>query len=45
MARQTATLTFSDDWIVLGGLVVFLMIWVCVLPIRTYPPRIVFQSK
>ncbi|OAG74633.1 transporter protein [Gluconobacter japonicus] len=45
MTRQTATLTFSDDWIVLGSLVVFLMVWVCVLPVRTYPPRIVFQSK
>ncbi|WP_259650205.1 MFS transporter [Gluconacetobacter diazotrophicus] len=45
VTRQTATLTYSDDWLIIAGIVVCLMVWVCVLPVRTYPPRIVFQSK
>ncbi|MBB2203278.1 MFS transporter [Gluconacetobacter tumulisoli] len=45
VTRQTATLTYSDDWLVMACIVLFLMIWVSVLPVRTYPPRIVFKSK
>ena len=45
LARQTATLTMSDMFFVIIGLITFLMILLLTLPVRTYPPRIVFAKK
>ena len=43
--RQTTVLMLSDAYVILAGLVVVLMIVLLVLPLRTYPPRIVFAKK
>lgn len=37
---QTATLTTIDDFLLLGGLALCLLLLVALLPQRTYPPRI-----
>jgi len=44
-SEQVAALTLSDDFLVIAGLVVFLIILVLTLPQRTYPPRIVLAKK
>lgn len=45
IAKQTAVLTLSDSFMVIAAIVVFLMVWVLVVPQRTYPPRINFIQK
>ena len=42
---QSTVLTLSDSFVVFGGLVVFLMIVLALLPERTYPPRIALAKK
>jgi MFS transporter, DHA2 family, multidrug resistance protein len=42
--QQVAILTTSDTFLILGGLTVFLMVVVITLPVRTFPPRIVFAK-
>jgi DHA2 family multidrug resistance protein len=42
--QQVAILTTSDTFLILGALTVFLMIVVVTLPVRTFPPRIVFAK-
>ena len=42
---QSTVLTLSDSFVVFGGLVVFLMIVLAVLPERTYPPRIALAKS
>ncbi|WP_375382364.1 MFS transporter [uncultured Sphingomonas sp.] len=40
VARQTATLTAIDSYVLLGSLAVVLLIALALIPTRTYPPRI-----
>jgi DHA2 family multidrug resistance protein len=40
--QQVLVLTLSDAFLVVGAVVVGLMLVLLVLPVRTYPPRIVF---
>ncbi len=42
---QSRVMSLSDSFAVFGGLVVFLMIVLAVLPVRTYPPRIALAKK
>jgi DHA2 family multidrug resistance protein len=42
--QQVAILTTSDTFLILGALTVFLMVVVVTLPVRTFPPRIVFAK-
>jgi MFS transporter, DHA2 family, multidrug resistance protein len=42
--QQVAILTTSDTFLILGALTVFLMVLVVTLPVRTFPPRIVFAK-
>jgi MFS transporter, DHA2 family, multidrug resistance protein len=42
--QQTAILSTSDTFVILGALTVFLMVVVMTLPIRTVPPRILFAK-
>jgi DHA2 family multidrug resistance protein len=42
---QTQVLVLSDTFIIMAGIVVFLMIILLFLPQRTYPPRITLASK
>ena len=42
---QAAVLTLSDAFLVIAGLAVALMAVLAVLPVRTYPPRIVAQQQ
>ena len=44
ITRQVATLTTIDDYVLLGGIAVILMIALWTIPTRTYPPRIA-QAK
>ncbi len=43
--QQTAVLTLSDAFLVIGALTVFLMIVLLVLTERTYPPRIALSKQ
>ncbi len=43
--QQTAVLTFSDQFIIIGGLTVLLIIVLWVLTERTYPPRIALAKQ
>ncbi|WP_428392865.1 MFS transporter [Lichenicoccus sp.] len=43
--QQAAVLTLSDAFLVMAALIVALMLVLLVLPVRTYPPRIVFADK
>lgn len=45
LAKQTAVLTISDFYMVMGGIVVAMIMWVLIVPQRTYPPRIIFGEK
>jgi MFS transporter, DHA2 family, multidrug resistance protein len=45
MHAQTDVLVLSDAFIVIAGIVIFLMVAVCVIPVRTYPPRILLAKK
>ena len=45
MRAQTDVLVLSDAFVVIAGIVVFLMVMVCILPVRTYPPRIMLANK
>ena len=45
MRAQTDVLVLSDAFVVIAGIVVFLMVMVCILPQRTYPPRIMLANK
>jgi DHA2 family multidrug resistance protein len=40
--QQVAILSTSDTFLILGALTVFLMLVVMTLPVRTFPPRILF---
>jgi DHA2 family multidrug resistance protein len=42
--QQVAILSTSDTFLILGALTVFLMVVVMTLPVRTFPPRIVFAK-
>ena len=42
---QSTVMALSDSFVVFGGLVVFLMVVLAVLPKRTYPPRIVLAKR
>jgi DHA2 family multidrug resistance protein len=42
--QQVAILTTSDTFLILGALTVLLMVVVVTLPVRTFPPRIVFAK-
>lgn len=42
---QTAVLVLSDAFLVVAGIVLFMIAAVCILPIRTYPPRIALAKK
>jgi DHA2 family multidrug resistance protein len=42
--QQTAILSASDTFLILGALTVFLMVVVMTLPVRTVPPRILFAK-
>ena len=42
---QTVILTISDAFFILGLLTAGLMVVLAVLPVRTYPPRIVFAKS
>lgn len=44
-AQQTTVLTISDEFLVIGGVVVLLMVILWVLTERTYPPRIALAQK
>ena len=44
VAQQTAILTTSDTFLILGALTVLLMVVVMTLPVRTMPPRILFAK-
>ncbi len=43
--QQTAVLTFSDQFLVIGGIAVLLMVVLWVLTERTYPPRIALAKQ
>ena len=45
MRAQTDVLVLSDAFLVIAGVVLFLMVAVCIIPIRTYPPRIMLAKK
>lgn len=45
LAKQTAVLTISDFYMVMGGIVVAMIMWVLIVPQRTHPPRIIFGEK
>ncbi len=42
---QTTILTLSDAFLVIGALTVFLIVVLWTVPVRTYPPRIVFAKS
>ena len=43
--QQSAVMTLSDSFLVMAALIVTLMVVLLVVPVRTYPPRIVFANK
>ena len=43
--QQAAVMTLSDAFLVMAALIVALMLVLLVVPVRTYPPRIVFAKK
>ena len=43
--QQVQVLTTIDSYIVFAGMVVFLMLVLSTLPVRTYPPRIALVQK
>jgi DHA2 family multidrug resistance protein len=45
LRAQTAVLALSDAFLVIAGIVLFLMVAVCIIPVRTYPPRILLATK
>jgi MFS transporter, DHA2 family, multidrug resistance protein len=42
---QTDVMVLSDAFLVVAGVVAFLMVAVCIIPVRTYPPRIMLAAK
>jgi DHA2 family multidrug resistance protein len=42
--QQVTILSTSDSFLILGALTVFLMVVVMTLPVRTFPPRILFAK-
>lgn len=45
LAKQTAVLTISDYYMIMGGIAVAMILWVLLVPQRTFPPRIIFGKK
>lgn len=45
LTHQTRVLELSDAYIVLAAISVTLALWVVLLPIRTFPPRLIFVKK
>lgn len=43
--HQATVLTLSDGFLLLAAITVFMMVVLFILPVRTYPPRIVFAEK
>lgn len=43
--HQVAVLTISDLFCVLAALLVVLMVFILVVPVRTFPPWIVFAPR
>ena len=45
IAQQASVMTYADTFLVMAALCVALILVTFVLPVRTYPPRIVFASR
>ena len=45
VSAQSAVLSLSDAFLIIGSLAAMLMFVLLVLPVRTYPPRIVFPDR
>ena len=45
LQQQAGVLTTADTFLVMAALCVAYMLVVLVLPVRTYPPRILFSKK
>lgn len=45
MHTQVAVLTLSDDFLVIAGIVAALMVWMAIISVRTYPPRIAYARR
>jgi DHA2 family multidrug resistance protein len=43
--KQVTILSTSDAFLILGALTLFLMVVVITLPVRTFPPRILFARQ
>ena len=45
IAQQAGVMTYADTFLVMGALCVAFILMTLVLPVRTYPPRILFARK
>ena len=45
ITQQAGVMTYADTFLVMAALCVVFMLMTLVLPVRTYPPRIVFARK
>ena len=45
IAQQASVMTYADAFLVMAALCVAFMLMTLVLPVRTYPPRILFARK
>ena len=45
IAQQASVMTFADAFLVMAALCVAFMLMTLVLPVRTYPPRILFARR
>ena len=45
ITQQAGVMTYADTFLVMAALCVALILVTFVLPVRTYPPRIVFARK
>ena len=45
IAQQASVMTYADTFLVMAALCVALILVTFVMPVRTYPPRIVFARR
>ena len=45
IAQQASVMTYADTFLVMAALCVALILVTLVLPVRTYPPRILFARR
>lgn len=45
ITQQAGVMTYADTFLVMAALCVALILVTFVLPVRTYPPRIVFARR